>query len=152
MSLSAAWRKDCSPRGAEYDDEEEIEEERRLFYVSITRARKELYLSSCRKRMLYGRTEQASPSRFLKELPEEHVDVQGNSPSPFSSSAGLGFESDYPPGTRIYHEDYGSGEVIRNVQNGGHLVIQVAFETGHSMTFLPEFSGYQLEKLDGGWS
>lgn len=130
------------PRGAESDDEEEIEEERRLFYVSITRARKELYLTSCRKRMLYGRTEQASPSRFLRELPEDHIETRGEIPA----AAGIP-ESDYPPGTRIYHEDYGVGEVIRNMENGGHLVIQVAFETGHSMTFLPEFSGYQLEKI-----
>jgi DNA helicase-2/ATP-dependent DNA helicase PcrA len=130
------------PRGAEFDDEDEIEEERRLFYVSITRARKELILISCRKRMLYGRTEEASPSRFLKELPEEHVDTQGHS---YSISDAPG--SEYPPGTRVYHEDYGPGEVIKNVVNSGHLVIQVAFETGHSMTFLPEFSGYQLEKI-----
>ena len=133
------------PRGAEYDDEEEIEEERRLFYVSITRARKELILTSCRRRMLYGRTEQASPSRFLREMPEEHIEVAGQAPVT-STVPG----SDYPPGTRIYHEDYGVGEVIQNMENGGHLVIQVAFETGHSMTFLPEFSGYQLEKLGGG--
>lgn len=133
------------PRGAEHDDEEEIEEERRLFYVSITRARKELYLTSCRRRMLYGRTEQASPSRFLRELPEDHIETRGDTPA-----ASAVPESDYPPGTRIYHEDYGVGEVIRNMENGGHLVIQVAFETGHSMTFLPEFSGYQLEKLAGG--
>ncbi|MDC7233559.1 MAG: UvrD-helicase domain-containing protein [Spirochaetales bacterium] len=131
------------PRGAEYDDEEEIEEERRLFYVSITRARKELYLTSCRRRMLYGRTEQASPSRFLRELPEDHIEVMGEAPV---SAAGVP-DSEYPPGTRIYHDDYGVGEVIRNMENSGHLVIQVAFETGHSMTFLPEFNGYQLEKI-----
>ncbi|MDA3957621.1 ATP-dependent helicase [Oceanispirochaeta sp.] len=135
------------PRGGDSDDEDEIEEERRLFYVSITRARKELFLTSCRRRMLYGKTDQASPSRFLEELPEDHIESQGNAPSASFGLGNLGFESDYPPGTRIYHEDYGTGEVIRNVQNGGHLVIQVAFETGHSMTFLPEFSGFQLEKL-----
>jgi DNA helicase-2/ATP-dependent DNA helicase PcrA len=135
------------PRGGDSDDEDEIEEERRLFYVSITRARKELFLTSCRRRMLYGKTDQASPSRFLEELPEDHIETQGNAPSASFGLGNLGFESDYPPGTRIYHEDYGTGEVIRNVQNGGHLVIQVAFETGHSMTFLPEFSGFQLEKL-----
>jgi len=130
------------PRGAEYDDEDEIEEERRLFYVSITRARKELILTSCRKRMLYGRTEQASPSRFLDELPSDHIESEGTPGASFNEP-----QSEYPPGTRIYHEDYGTGEVVRNVVNSGHLVIQVVFETGHSMTFLPEFSGYQLEKL-----
>ncbi len=132
------------PRGSLYDDEEEIEEERRLFYVSITRARKELYLTSCRRRMLYGRTEDALPSRFLDELPGEHIDVEGGAPS-------VRNESDYPPGTRLYHEDYGVGEVVSNAENGGHLVIMVRFETGQSMTFLPEFNGYQLEKLGGEW-
>ena len=122
----------------------EIEEERRLFYVSITRARKELYLTSCRRRMLYGRTEEALPSRFLDELPDDHIEVEGGAPA-------ARIESDYPPGTRLYHEDYGVGEVISNVENGGHLVIMVRFETGQSMTFLPEFNGYQLEKLGGEW-
>ncbi len=132
------------PRGSLYDDEEEIEEERRLFYVSITRARKELYLTSCRRRMLYGRTEEALPSRFLEELPRDHIEVEG-------AEKAAPVQSDYPPGTRIYHEDYGVGEVISNVENSGHLVIMVRFETGQSMTFLPEFSGYQLEKLGGEW-
>ena len=132
------------PRGSQYDDEEEIEEERRLFYVSITRARKELFLTSCRKRMLYGRTEQALPSRFLDELPEDHIDVEG-------AAAPAPRYSEYPPGTRLYHEDYGVGEVISNVENSGHLVIMVRFETGQTMTFLPEFNGYQLEKLGGEW-
>ena len=95
--------------------------------------------------MLYGRTEQANPSRFLREMPEDHIETAGQAPVSNSVPG-----SDYPPRTRIYHEDYGVGEVIRNMENGGHLVIQVAFETGHSMTFLPEFSGYQLEKLGGG--
>ena len=135
------------PRGAEYEDEDEIEEERRLFYVSITRARKDLFLTSCRRRMLYGRTEQASASRFLQELPEDHIEVRGDA-APKVPGAVPG--SEWPPGTRIYHEDYGVGEVIRNMENSGHLVIQVAFESGHTMTFLPEFSGYQLEKLGGG--
>ena len=132
------------PRGNLYDDEEEIEEERRLFYVSITRAREELYLTSCRRRMLYGRTEDALPSRFLEELPEEHIEVEGSGPAPR-------IQSDFPPGTRLYHEDYGVGEVISNVENGGHLVILVRFENGQTMTFLPEFNGYQLEKLGSEW-
>jgi len=132
------------PRGGVYDDEEEIEEERRLFYVSITRARKELYLTSCRRRMLYGRTEDALPSRFLEELPEDHIEIEGRAAAPK-------VKSEYPPGTRIFHEDYGVGEVIRNMENSGHLVIHVRFETGQTLTFMPEYSGYQLEKLGGEW-
>lgn len=53
---------------------EELEEERRLCYVGITRARKRLWLTHARSRMLYGRTSYNSPSRFLAELPEDCVE------------------------------------------------------------------------------
>ncbi len=138
------------PRGGEMEDPDELEEERRLFYVSITRARKELFFTSCRNRMLYGRIEYSRPSRFLSELPLEHV--RGGGSALLSQAARSSTVSgEYPPGTRIYHEDYGTGEVIRNMENSGHLVIQVAFETGHTMTFIPEFAKYKLEKLGGEW-
>lgn len=52
----------------------ELEEERRLCYVGITRARKQLHISFCRQRMIHGTTQFNPPSRFLLELPEELVD------------------------------------------------------------------------------
>ena len=58
-------------------DEEEMEEERRLCYVAITRAKETLTISYARQRMLYGRTSSALPSRFLKEIPEECVVKRG---------------------------------------------------------------------------
>ena len=58
-------------------DKEEMEEERRLCYVAITRAKKTLTISYARQRMLYGRTSSALPSRFLKEIPEECVVKRG---------------------------------------------------------------------------
>ena len=57
-------------------EEEEMEEERRLCYVAMTRARKRLTMTTARQRMLYGRTSNNLPSRFLEELPEEPVDWQ----------------------------------------------------------------------------
>ncbi len=56
---------------------EEMEEERRLCYVAITRAMQTLTISHARQRMLYGRTNAAMPSRFLKEIPEENVVKKG---------------------------------------------------------------------------
>ena len=53
------------------EGEHNLEEERRLFYVAITRAKKRLFLSSCRSRRRRGRLEEAEPSRFLDELPAE---------------------------------------------------------------------------------
>ena len=56
------------------DDPEELEEERRLCYVGITRAEKELTLSSARRRMVRGETHYHMPSRFLQEIPETLID------------------------------------------------------------------------------
>ena len=57
---------------AQYD-EEELEEERRLCYVAMTRAKEKLTLTNARQRMLYGRTSTNRPSRFLEEIPEENL-------------------------------------------------------------------------------
>ena len=57
-------------------DEAEMEEERRLCYVAMTRAREKLVMTSARQRMLYGRTNSNQPSRFLEELPEGAIDWQ----------------------------------------------------------------------------
>ena len=58
-------------------DAEEMEEERRLCYVAITRAKKNLTISHAKQRMLYGRTNAALKSRFLNEIPEECVIHKG---------------------------------------------------------------------------
>ena len=55
----------------------EMEEERRLCYVAITRAREKLYITCASQRMLYGRTTANLPSRFIEEIPEELIDRQG---------------------------------------------------------------------------
>ena len=54
--------------------EEDMEEERRLCYVAVTRAKEQLYLTCAERRMLYGRTQYAHPSRFIDELPRERLD------------------------------------------------------------------------------
>lgn len=59
------------PHSRTFDNEEELEEERRLAYVGITRAEKQLFLTCARMRMLFGKTQSNAPSRFLKEIPEE---------------------------------------------------------------------------------
>ena len=58
---------------------EEMEEERRLCYVAMTRARQELYLTCARQRMLFGRTSANRPSRFTDEIPPEHLERSGRS-------------------------------------------------------------------------
>lgn len=58
-----------------------MEEERRLCYVAMTRAKEKLTLTNTRQRTLYGRTSPAMPSRFLKEIPEENMEWLGK-PNP----------------------------------------------------------------------
>ena len=65
------------PSGRASGESEEMEEERRLCYVAMTRARERLTMTTARQRMLYGRTSNNLPSRFLEELPGEPIDWQG---------------------------------------------------------------------------
>jgi len=63
-----------------YGGPEEIEEERRLAYVAITRAKKKLTVTNCSMRMMFGSTNRNMPSRFVKELPEEYCEFGGYTP------------------------------------------------------------------------
>lgn len=76
-------------------DREEMEEERRLCYVAITRAKKSLSISHARQRMLYGRTSAALPSRFLKEIPEDFVVHKGGMRIASQQTYGLGSHNDF---------------------------------------------------------
>ncbi len=58
-------------------EQDELEEERRLCYVAMTRAREELHLTCAGQRMLYGKTSSNLPSRFVKEIPEEYIEADG---------------------------------------------------------------------------
>jgi DNA helicase-2/ATP-dependent DNA helicase PcrA len=64
-------------RGLESENNDEIEEERRLAYVAITRARRRLYISHVTTRTIFGQTRYLAPSRFLLQLPEEVVEQRG---------------------------------------------------------------------------
>lgn len=67
------------PHASSFFDPEEMEEERRLCYVGITRAKKELHLTFCRRRMIYGSSQSNPPSRFIFEIPENLINF-----SPFT--------------------------------------------------------------------
>lgn len=125
------------PRNEKLDDEDELEEERRLFYVSITRARKELTFTSCGRRVIHGKMMNSMPSIFLNEVPEEFI-VGDEKPK-------LTPDSGYRRGDTVYHDDYGSGYIIKVTDNGKHELVLVKFETGQVKQFIPEFSS--LEKI-----
>ena len=83
---------------------EEMEEERRLCYVAMTRAKEKLTLTNARQRMLFGRTTPCMPSRFLKEIPEENMEWLGKpEPRPTSSWDDFGDGPAYAPQREARH-------------------------------------------------
>lgn len=142
---------------------EELEEERRLFYVGITRAKNELYITSCKSRKLYGHFETMMPSRFLMEAGNVFK-VLGKVPLVYSRNVGNSGNSEnydsledeelgpkaellkkWCKGTRLYHDDYGYGQIVYSSAENGEVVITVQFETGEKKKFMPEYQGRKLD-------
>jgi len=112
------------------------EEERRLCYVGITRARQRLYLTWARERSLFGRSERNLPSRFVDELPAELTERHS---SAAGSAAGIGWESgedaaapidpsptlELQTGDDVVHASFGDG-VVTAVEAGGVVVVRFA--------------------------
>ena len=92
-----------------------IEEERRLCYVAITRAKKELCITSAESRMLFGNTNRNMPSRFIEEIDKEYLDIETKSPiNKIVSKVKKVVDKNatYEVGERISHTDFGEGIVI----------------------------------------
>ncbi len=77
------------------DDLDGMEEERRLCYVGMTRARERLYLLNARRRYLFGQEQSNLPSRFLKEIPGELIEDGSGSLPPFKGRVGVGMGTDW---------------------------------------------------------
>lgn len=92
-----------------------IEEERRLCYVAITRAKKELYITSAESRMLFGSTSRNLPSRFIEEIDKKYIDMETKNPvNKIVSKVKKNVDKNatYEIGDRISHTDFGEGIVI----------------------------------------
>ncbi len=141
----------------------ELEEERRLCYVGITRAMNELYLTSCSTRRMYGRVDFMGPSCFLEEMDQDDLKIIGKKPSSFRSNSGFhggdfgayglshpDTESDpvkrkYCKGTKIFHDEYGYGIIVAaNETDEGEYSISVSFENGTIKRFLPKYQQKSL--------
>jgi DNA helicase-2/ATP-dependent DNA helicase PcrA len=120
---------------------EDLEEERRIFYVGITRARERLVMTWCLSRRIFGRTTEMSPSRFLDEVPAQAVQRIGGEGSEEADDG-------YAPGTGVYHDEYGTGVVERKWYTDGALLVQVRFQTGRVAKFLPKYA--RLERVSLG--
>ena len=92
-----------------------IEEERRLCYVAITRAKKELYILTAESRMLFGNTNRNMPSRFIEEIDKQYLDIETKNPVNKIVSKikkVVDKNATYEIGERISHTDFGEGIII----------------------------------------
>ena len=112
----------------------DVEEERRLMYVAITRAKDHLYLVNARRRTLFGK-EQINPvSRFLSEIPTSLLDIKGEEEKKEEKKLEVGEmfreeDVDYQVGDFVYHETFGTGKVVE-VTN---TLVSVAFKHPHGI-------------------
>ncbi|HEB62262.1 MAG TPA: ATP-dependent DNA helicase [Bacteroidetes bacterium] len=137
-------------------DPDAIEEERRLFYVAITRAKQYLTLSYCNNRYQYGQIRSNDPSRFLEEIPEDSLDPMSallmNPPQQFDKPKVLGglkpqkakplsfeskvdtsnFKADNPnslnPGMRVLHIKFGKGTILNIEGSTTNKVARIKFD------------------------
>ncbi len=98
-------------------DNSELEEERRLMYVAITRAKEDLYLVCARRRVLFGNDQANPPSRFISEIDEDlvektHLEEEKQKQEISQDEVFYKEDVDYQVGDFVYHENFGAGRVL----------------------------------------
>ncbi len=151
------WEEGLFPSQRAVDEKgaEGLEEERRLAYVGMTRARKHLTITYAASRYIYGQTMHSIPSRFIEELPEEHIEIINAAGPRFGSSqrsemaeAQASFlkastkpkrrfqpQADFYPGKQVEHKQFGAGVVTK--VDGDHIT--VAFKHSGIKTLLSDY-------------
>jgi DNA helicase-2/ATP-dependent DNA helicase PcrA len=109
-------------------DTAELEEERRLAYVGITRAQERLYLTHAWSRSLFGSVSYNPPSRFLSEIPADLLNVKESERDQRRSQGAQREPVDISPGDTVIHDRYGEGVVVSVTGRGGDSEATVAFE------------------------
>lgn len=165
-----------SYRSIMYGNEDDIEEERRLCYVGITRAREELFLTYAKSRMQHGITQYNAPSRFLKEIPAELIDkpmkpaapkyvsprsmakaenkfmrpnpygLAGLKPINQAMPAPSDFKLDFKEGDSVRAPKYGIGKVEKITAGGADFEVEVNFPEKGKKKFLAKLS--KLKKIE----
>ena len=150
-------------------EHEEMEEERRLCYVAITRAKQELTITYAKQRMLYGRTNASLPSRFIKEIPEDvYVKKGGYQTAPTYTTAyttpnyrkpAVNMSSftyttpekttylELNKGDMVMHTAFGRGMVLSVVKMGGDALLEIAFDRIGTKKLMAKTASVHLKKL-----
>ena len=153
------------------DSPDQMEEERRLAYVAITRAKRRLYLVSARQRMLMGQTAAHRVSRFVDEIPPEHIDrpysdlkpsyfdfedvprAQAKQPpqrrtiAPPVSRRAAAPAADYHEGDRVKHSAFGEGVIVKLTPMGGDALVEIEFENVGVKRLMLKAASAHMKKL-----
>ena len=141
------------PHQRSLNDANGLEEERRLCYVGLTRAREQLYLSYAEQRRLHGMDNYSVPSRFLREIPPELIEelrpnmrvarpvAHAHSYSGRQSSESA---SGVPLGRRVRHSKFGEGVVLNSEGSGAHARVQVNFEQAGTKWLVMAYANLEL--------
>ena len=133
-----------------------LEEERRLCYVGITRAKQTLYITHAEQRRLHGMDNFSHPSRFIAEIPGEHVEevrprVQVSRPLQSAavpgrrrSSATLGNEAGIRLGQHVRHKKFGDGVILNCEGQGAHARVEVNFEGAGTKWLVLSYANLEL--------
>lgn len=149
-------------------DNEEMEEERRLCYVAITRAKYHLTITSARQRMLYGHTTVNRPSRFLSEIPDELLlNRQAAQPKPyapfdypaprpqtpkwsantFTAPKKKAALPEYNKGDMVQHDAFGRGMVLSVLKMGNDAMLEIAFDQFGTKRLMAGAASTRMKKL-----
>ncbi len=156
------------PSSRSLDSEEDLEEERRLAYVAVTRAKKKLYVTSASKRMLYGQTQHNITSRFIREINRELIDKHVNADAAKTDTGVTAVQSstlqqqlarnrnlsknststpqEFNPGDRVAHNIFGDGTVLSVKKMANDAMLEIAFEKVGTKKIMANFA--RLRKLD----
>ncbi len=144
-------------RAIKSDDDHEMEEERRICYVAITRAEETLYITNATTRMLFGRSQSNMPSRFLKEIPEDLMESHSGSKRQTiqpkakptqkrgyskrtTSSKKQVTSSDWKVGDKVTHKAWGEGMVSNVNEKNGSVELDIIFKSEGPKRLLAQFA------------
>lgn len=162
-----------SARSVDRDGDEDVEEERRLAYVGMTRAREKLWLTYTRMRRVWGQEQFNPPSRFIKEIPQSLIEFKTSSEAPrfvsrfssmqaeernrmreddfdsqnfpdYDSESGSG-SAGYSKGMRVRHPTFGVGSVFATEGAGDNLKVSIMFMDNTIKKFIAKYA--RLEKV-----
>ena len=140
------------PHGRSMESPNQLEEERRLCYVGITRAMKKLYLTYAESRRLHGSDVFNPPSRFIKEIPAEYIDeirprasvnvpykrISQSSPMDFKEEIGIAL------GQKVLHPKFGQGIVLNYEGSGESARVQINFESAGTKWLVLSFANLEV--------